>query len=1091
MEPSDSKNRELILKDLDNTYLVEAAAGTGKTTCMVGRMVNLIAEGKCVVDKLVAVTFTRKAAAELRARFQLELEKAARGASGESRRRLQDALSNVERCFVGTIHSFCARLLRERPIEAGVNLDFEEIDDEEDDGLRKEAWEGYVARLYAQSSPLVNQLEEVGLSLSDIEDAFAQVSQYSDVEEWPCEPVTLPTEAEMSRVASKTLDYASYMKQCTRDPIDDPAGTNKLFSTYCRLARMVPHANLSRLSTLMAVMEEFGIEDYATAHRNWPGGQKQGGRERDRWNEFVSEYSRPMVTIWRLHRYRIVLDAIRPAVECCEQLRRERGVLNFQDLLLRAASLLRDKSHLRGYFRKRITHLLVDEFQDTDPIQAEMLLLLTADDPKQTDWRKCRPHPGSLFVVGDPKQSIYRFRRADIVTYNQVKKIIGSCGKVVSLCVNFRCQSPIVEWVNGVFSDQFNNDTADRDDVPRNVPLDVGVGGSPKADLLGIRSISVPPGTNARSLKQDADLVARFIRKALDDGLTVARTPRQLANGMSPRVQPGDFMILSYKRDNMQAMAQRLHELGIPCEVTGGTSLNEVTELAMLRQCVKAVLEPHDPVALVAALRGRLFGVSDAWLYAFKKAGGRFNFRSNLPDGLAEDVRSGFADAFERLSRYASWFAKLPAGTAVLKTVQDLGLAVWAAIGQGGSVRCGSIGKAIELLRAGQSKGWTAIDILEQLDQMVNIERKFDGIAARPPSQMPVRLINLHKAKGLEAPVVFLACPAGTPRDMVTLCIDRSGPRVLGYLSVLGKATSEYAPRPVLAQPAGWEELAQRERAFLSAEITRLRYVAATRAGSALIISQRREEGKQRGNRYNFWAFFKEAMEGQPILEDAGERHAPAVQGSPIDLAEADQAAQAISDRWTQAHRRSYILETAKSSAASAPVQRTGSPAKADGQQGADWGTAIHGLLEAMAVPGCPVDLRTLAKTLFDDLELPLSAIDEAIQTVEAVASSPVWQRAMRSSKRFVEVPFVVKYAPDADSSVPRIVRGAIDLLFQEEGGWVIVDYKTDSAGADTVAEKYRPQLEEYRRAWEQISGENTKETGLYLTRHQRYVRVS
>ena len=798
-----------------------------------------------------------------------------------------------------------------------------------------------------------------------------------------------------------------------------------------------------------------------------------------------------MIAIWRQHRYRVVLEAIWPAIESYGQLRRETGGLNFQDLLLQAASLLRDKPDIRLYFRNRITHLLVDEFQDTDPVQAEVMLLLTADDPREIDWRKCRPVQGSLFVVGDPKQSIYRFRRADIVTYNQVKRIVGSCGNVVPLWVNFRCQAPVVQWVNGVFNDQFNNDTADRDDVPRNVPLEAGVGVPAAADLLGLRSLSIPPGPNAQALEQDADLVARFIRKALDEGLTVARTPRQLADGMSPRVQPGDFMILSYTRNNMRAMARRLQELGIPCEVTGGTSLNEVTELAMLRQCVKAVLEPHDPVALVAVLRGGLFGFSDVWLYAFRKAGGRFNFRSSLPEGLPEDVRTPFAEAFERLARYAGWFVMLPAATAVLKTVQDLGLAVWAAAGPGGSVRCGSIGKAIELLRSAQAGSWTATDILDQLGQIVDLEQKFDGIAARPPSQAPVRLMNLHKAKGLEAPVVFLACPAGTPRDAVDLCIDRSGPRVRGYLCVLGLATSEFGSCPVLAQPPGWEELAQKERAFLSAEITRLRYVAATRAGSALVISQRREEGRSKGNRYNFWAFFKEALDGMPVLEDAGPQQAPPLEGSLLDTAEADQAAQAIGARWAEAQSPSYILETAKSSVGSTASQRSGSRANVDGPQGADWGTAIHGLLEAMATASGPVNLRALAKSLWDDLDLPAAAIDEALQTVETVARSPVWQRAMQSARRLVEVPLVLKYPAGADSAVPRIVRGAMDLLFQEEGGWVIVDYKTDTAGPETVAEQYRPQLEEYRRAWEQISGEKVKETGLYLTRHQKYVRVS
>ena len=151
--PPDQDQRDIVLNELDKTLLVEAAAGTGKTTGMIGRMVNLLASGKCSIDALAAVTFTRKAAAELRARFQVELERASRSAETGHRKLLSEALSRIERCFIGTIHSFCARMLRERPVEAGVDLAFEEIDEAADQELRRLAWDEYVADLYATDSP--------------------------------------------------------------------------------------------------------------------------------------------------------------------------------------------------------------------------------------------------------------------------------------------------------------------------------------------------------------------------------------------------------------------------------------------------------------------------------------------------------------------------------------------------------------------------------------------------------------------------------------------------------------------------------------------------------------------------------------------------------------------------------------------------------------------------------------------------------------------------------------------------------------------------------------------------------------------------
>ena len=183
-KPADQDQRDLILKDLDSTMLVEAAAGTGKTTSMVGRMVNLLAEGRCAPDTLAAVTFTRKAAAELRTRFQVELEKAYRQAKQPKRSRLAHALAAMDRCFIGTIHSFCGRLLRERPVEAGVDVAFREIDEVEDTLLRQDAWSQYVASLYAEDHPILTELEELGLEIGSLQDAFIRFADYPDVQEW-------------------------------------------------------------------------------------------------------------------------------------------------------------------------------------------------------------------------------------------------------------------------------------------------------------------------------------------------------------------------------------------------------------------------------------------------------------------------------------------------------------------------------------------------------------------------------------------------------------------------------------------------------------------------------------------------------------------------------------------------------------------------------------------------------------------------------------------------------------------------------------------------------------------------------------------
>ena len=215
--PVDHAQRDRIFRELGTNMLVEAAAGTGKTTCMLGRMIALLGTGTCQrIRHLAAVTFTRKAAAELRGRFQVGLERAVREAAGPEREHLERALGEMEQCFIGTIHSFCARLLRERPVEARVNLDFREADEEEDELLRREAWERFAARVLAgeegEYRTLEEELEQLGLGLRDLEPAFVgRFADYPDVDEWPL-PECRALEG-LGEAVQRLREYAAHMRR--------------------------------------------------------------------------------------------------------------------------------------------------------------------------------------------------------------------------------------------------------------------------------------------------------------------------------------------------------------------------------------------------------------------------------------------------------------------------------------------------------------------------------------------------------------------------------------------------------------------------------------------------------------------------------------------------------------------------------------------------------------------------------------------------------------------------------------------------------------------------------------------------------------
>jgi len=1110
--PPDQAERDRIVAELDRTLLVEAAAGTGKTTSMIARMVALLAAGKCPIETLAAVTFTRKSAAELRARFQVELERACRAVEEpELRARLTQALSQIERCFIGTIHSFCGRLLRERPVEAGVELNFEELDEQVDARLRREAWQDYVAYLFASDDPrlaeldalgitglitrreeVLAELNELGLDIDDLASLFQEYVKYPDVEEWPAEKVELP---DLAPTLAALADYVTHMESLI-PTFPQAKGSDKLMEAYERVVRLYRKVNLTRTAEVMGLLAQFRTQK--PTQKMWPGKRDQAKKEEARWLEFQAVHAQPLVNCWLEKRYEAILRTVRPAMAVYDRLRRLAGGLNFQDLLIEAARLLRDKPAVRRYFRRRYSHVLVDEFQDTDPVQAEMLLLLAADNPAEQNWRDCRPVPGSLFVVGDPKQSIYRFRRADIVTYSQVRDIIvQSGGDVIPLTANFRTLAPLVEWVNGVFTQVFPATATQY--APANTPMQVGRPVGTPGELAGLKILPAIDANIEAIAQDEAQRIARAIRFALDTGQTIPRSPREVNRGLG-RAEPGDFLILTRKRKHLALYAQALAELGIPHEVTGGYALSQLNEVASLAKYLSAIVEPENSVALVAVLRGELFGVSDPALYAFRQQKGAFDYRVDPPADLSAEA-AAIAPALAMLKRHASWLRQLPPVSAFERMSADLGLVMQAAA-EGGSLRAGSMAKVFEQLRLVEQELVSTADLVDYLRDLLDKNSEFDGIPARPHPGTAVRLMNLHKAKGLEAPVVFLSDVSSSSDRGPRIHIDRTGDKPRGYAAIQGPS-KDFRPGPLLARPKGWEHWAAVEVQFLDAEEKRLMYVAATRAGTQLTIVQR-PGGKHP------WQLFTPFLASAVPLEDPGPQTAPAGPETTILPEEADQARSQWQTRYAHARTPTFSTMAAKRFGISTAGKPSPDTAKGSGKEPADvsvevsledaarqpssehgteWGTVIHLLLEA-AQRDPQADLAPLARQRLEDEGLAPKWADLAMAAVRAVMNSQIWKRSLTSPQRLAEVPFQTLVKVD---ELPTVLRGVIDLIFREADGWVLVDYKTDAAAKESTTKlvaHYRGQLEGYARVWEEITGEKVKERGLYFTAIDRYVTL-
>ncbi len=1118
----DQAARQLIAEALEINLLVEAAAGAGKTSSMVQRMVELLRTGTCKnIRTMAAVTFTRKAAAELRSRFRIKLEECVRSETGHVRVNLERALQNMEQCFIGTIHSFCGRLLRERPIEAGIDPTFQELDEDADMILREDAWLEYCARVIADDKDnIIAGLDELALRLQDLKETFLRFANYPDVKNWPV-PDKKPDFETFEPVREEIFSYVLHMKSLA-SRLPDEWGSDRLIPRYLRLPRVLSHYGLlDKPSDVATMLEDFDTDPKITQTSWTQNGRftkEEAKAEQSRWKDFRSTVVEPALKQWREWRYAPILRVMAGAQTVYDEMRNSSSRLHYTDLLIRAAQLLRDKPHVRSYFRDRFTHLLVDEFQDTDPIQAEVMLLLAASDIKETDWRKACPRPGSLFVVGDPKQSIYRFRRADIVTYNEVKDIIRKgnrqSGMAIDLSSNFRTVDNVISWVNEVFepndaaSSKLTDamvrfDRTDSPESPRYVRLEPARRDEMSGGFSGVYSLSIPKECDNKEkvLQYEADRIARTIRWAIDDpAITIPRTRQELEQGKTERPDPSDFLIINRNKEWLSLYAGKLEEYGIPTQVTGGSALNEVRELKMLYSCLNSVTRPDDPVALLAVLRGELFGFSDSALYEFKKAGGRFSFHSETPDNLDARYADQFKLAFSRMRSYSLWLSKLPPLAAFERIVADLGLIALSAIRPAGNVQAGSFSKAIEILRAFQRDTWTTAQIVERLGQLSQETTTHDGISASSQDQAAVRIMNLHKVKGLEAPIVFLACPYGDSDHDVELYIDRSGYDVTGYLGVYGKKSKW--TRPLLAHPANWDELTKRERKFLKAESLRLRYVAATRAGVALIITKR-----DSGRSQSPWKPFHQYLPVDREIDDLSQTSIPAKDRISVTLDEVKQAQDDIEARIRLASEPTYDTRRAKefaldhAPAVSVTVESSNEGEESeldvsieDGEHGVEWGTLIHNLLQ-LAMEDPQADLKQAINKVHGNYDLQTGHAELAETTVRSVMKSDLWLRAQQSGRKLIEVPFQILKERQTESglALPTILKGTIDLIFKENDGWILVDYKTDLVRrgmVQRIVEKYSPQLQIYRDAWQECTGEPVTETGIYLVQLNKYVVV-
>ncbi len=1052
--PIDEAARVVVREGHDKSLFVEAGAGSGKTRAVVERIVELIRHGTDI-GHIAAITFTEAAATELRIRVGDTLE-------GEAAKddKCARALLGLDTAAFTTVHGFALRLLSSFPIAAGLPPEFTVADEVNSILTFDRSWTGLRGRVGDDEN--LADLQERSSALDTPLTKFVGMAHFFD-DNWDQLdriPRSLPelSPIDLDDLIGEMVALADLADSCS-DPDDKLAIALREISS---LGRSLEAAEpIEQLRHLQSGIPSIGRKGQKP---NWSQPTKEEVAETvgsigERLQLRVGRYTDEVLRSWAA----VLADFTDAQV----QERIERGELGFHDLLVLARKLLREHPEERDRLASQYQYLLLDEFQDTDPIQIELAVLLCHPGPVgRRPWPELAEEirPGSLVVVGDPKQSIYRFRRADFKVYATAQDTLAA--DHVSLTVNFRSRPGILEWVNGVFGEAMG------DGKPGAQPPYVALDDHREPDLGPDDPIGGPVWTigsaheavaasEIRKLEA-ADVVAACA-KVVEEGWTVVgskvRRPAKL----------NDIAVLIPSRLSLPSLEEAFQKAGVPLRPETRSLVYATAEVTEVLNGVRAVAHPEDKVALAAALRSPLFNVSDAELVRWHQAGGRWDYRLPLLDLPGSPVAAAFV-VLRRWYDRRLWTdpAALIRMIITERRMRELALAQPRHRDRWRRYRF-----ITEQARAFSAQaGGDLQDFVVWADLQAS---ESAGVAEPIPAETDdeaVRVLTVHGAKGLEFPVVVLA---GAPT------VERSGSR---GVQVLFDDHGGFELRVKAGRSTeSFDSQAAIEAVMSAEERVRLQYVAATRARDHLIVSTHHKLAKSSnsaGSRWQEWITASGApcsqLELDLALEHSGsgptaqvtmdggqfERAVETYRAHRQRVRAKSQAAQATSPTRLAAALRPDEGERAMVPSLSESAEATIEPEA----KGSAFGTAVHQVLAEIDLAN-PTDIRERSERAATAAGVDNDA-PEIASRVRFALKSPIVRHAATTTHH-KELPVVVPWGEG-------LLEGYIDLLVAEGDGYVIVDYKTDALGAagqdglDALAKRYEAQAAAYAEAVEAVT---------------------
>ncbi len=1092
--PPDQAARERIVTDLDHTLFVEAGAGSGKTTALVDRIVALVSSGAEDLAAIAAITFTEKAAAELRHRVRARLQDAVERAGEVTAPTFDDALV-AERCrraldqldgaAIGTLHAFARRILTHYPLEAGLPPRVEVLDELSSELAFERRWRVDREHLFGDRAveSALDLLVSIGVRLDTLRElAVAMHADWDLVaERVPATAGELPDpRTVIDRALARLRAVADRRAECVEPDafagyLDELAGwldgVEACADTEFVATTIGPRAQLPSTRARGTAKAWPDVESLRAAHTD-------ARQSLDAARVELTSAATAIVGS-ALRRYTLVAAAERRAA----------GELEFVDLLVLARNLLTDPvagPAVRRDLHDRYRRLLLDEFQDTDPIQIELAVRIAAVDPGGPDagvapWHQVTTRPGHLFVVGDPKQSIYRFRRADIATFLAAQARFGPSDDagLVRLTANFRSAVSIIDAVNALFDALLSTPPEVETPAPSQPgfvalsPMRPDPAVGPAVSVIGWREHGGKPAADDLRRAESAD-VAAAIDTAIADGWTVSsdRGPRP--------ARLADISVLVPSRTVLPFLEDALDEASIPYRVESSSLVYSSRAVRDLLAVVRAVADPTDELALFSALRTPLFGCGDDDLFRFRvEANGRWDYLAHPPPALAPDdpVAAGMRWLRETHER-RHWFTPAQLLDLVARDRRAFELAL-----VGGRARdlWRRMRWLIDQARAfTEAHGGGLREFIDWVDRQAGDRSRVAEAVLPEVDDDAVRIMTIHAAKGLEFPVVIVAGMTGR-RGSATRLADVVFPPDAPPAYRLAGA----------GRTLGFDDWAAAASQYDADERVRLLYVACTRAVDHLVISLHRSDRPSAKVNSQTDAARLAVGLGDRLgsLPDVGVGSGAPSGAAVTRLTSGPRPAVESLEDWRRTHDRVIERAGRPSTIAATALSDEGAPDADDptaglmkgprdhdlppwlkGRYGTAVGRAVHGVLQTIDLAGDGAAGEALAAAVAAQCEAEAVA-DRAADvgrlvryalaapTVVAAAGSQTWREL------YVCAPFGA-----------GLLEGYLDLVYRSPTGLVVVDYKTsassDPAELDRRVDLYRDQGTAYALALAHTAGE-------------------